>query len=135
MNESRHLTDPPVADTSADTRPIGNIAVVRGTVRGPVAYRTLPSGAVIAQFDVATEVDGTAARVMVPVAWAHPGSHAAAVDDGVEIVVVGTVRRRFFRVGGVTQSRTELVADAVIPARRRKQVAAALGAVAGRLSS
>ena len=30
------------------------------------------------------------------------------------------VRRRFFRAGGSTQSRTEVVADKVIPVRRAK---------------
>jgi hypothetical protein len=40
------------------------------------------------------------------------------------------VRRRYFRTGGLTQSRTEVVADAVVPAghvaRARKAVARAL---------
>ena len=31
--------------------------------------------------------------------------------------MVGRVRRRFFRAGGVTQSRTEVVADEVVPTR------------------
>jgi len=37
-------------------------------------------------------------------------------------VVVGRVRRRFFRAGERTQSRTEVVADAVVPATQRKRV-------------
>ena len=57
----------------------------------------------------------------------------ACLVDGNELVVVGTVQRRFFRVGGATQSRTEVVAESVIPARRRKQVDAALDAVLDRL--
>ena len=35
------------------------------------------------------------------------------------VVVVGRVRRRFFRAGGATASRTEVVADRVVPARQR----------------
>jgi single-strand DNA-binding protein len=40
--------------------------------------------------------------------------------------VVGRVRRRFFRAGGTTQSRTEVVADTVVPATQAKRVEAAL---------
>jgi single-strand DNA-binding protein len=48
-------------------------------------------------------------------------------NAGDEVVVIGRVRKRFFRVGGATQSRTEVVATRVVPARRRAQVAKALG--------
>ena len=50
---------------------------------------------------------------------------------GVDVVVIGTVRRRFFRVGGATQSRTEIVADVVIPARRRRRVETACDVAEG----
>ena len=36
------------------------------------------------------------------------------------VVVVGTVRRRFFRAGGATQSRTEVLADKVVRASRTR---------------
>ncbi len=49
---------------------------------------------------------------------------------GEPIVVIGTVQRRFFRVGGATQSRTEVVADQVIPARRVRSVRSAIAAAA-----
>jgi single-strand DNA-binding protein len=39
---------------------------------------------------------------------------------------VGRVRRRFFRAGGTTQSRTEVVADSVVPARQAKRARAAV---------
>ena len=38
------------------------------------------------------------------------------------MLVVGRVRRRFYRAGGSTQSRTEVVASAVVPLRRRAAV-------------
>jgi hypothetical protein len=41
-------------------------------------------------------------------------------------VVVGRVRRRFFKTPGGTQSRTEVVAEAVIPARQAKRARAAV---------
>jgi hypothetical protein len=113
-----------------------NLAVVCGTVHGEPTVRDLPSGTCVVQFDVATTVvDGPAARtVSVPVAWADPVD-ATFVREGAEVVVSGTVRRRFFRVAGATQSRTEVVADAVIPARRRARVRAALDVLADRLAA
>ena len=44
---------------------------------------------------------------------------------GADVVVLGSVRRRFFRAGGATQSRTEVVAEKVVAApgpRRRRLV-------------
>ncbi|HSM65781.1 MAG TPA: hypothetical protein VK860_05715 [Ilumatobacteraceae bacterium] len=111
-----------------------NLVVLRGAVRGERTERRLPSGSIVVQFDVTTVlfVDGRHHSVSVPVAWTDPAD-AASVVAGAEVVVTGTVRRRFFRVGGATQSRTEVVADAVIPVRRRAQVARALETVADRL--
>jgi single-strand DNA-binding protein len=48
--------------------------------------------------------------------------NAAALSTDDEVVVIGRVRKRFFRVGGITQSRTEVVASRIVPARRRAQV-------------
>jgi single-strand DNA-binding protein len=113
-----------------------NLAVVRGSVRGDATQRTLPSGSVSMQFDVTTTIRsaGRSTGVSVPVSWIDPPSSATAMlAGGGEVVVIGTVRRRFFRVGGATQSRTEVVADTVIPTRRRKQVAGALEELVERL--
>jgi single-strand DNA-binding protein len=52
---------------------------------------------------------------------------------GQELLVTGRVRRRFFRAGGVTQSRTEVVADRVVPTRRRAAVRRAVEAAAERI--
>jgi single-strand DNA-binding protein len=108
-----------------------NLVVLRGRTANTPALRDLPSGTVVAQFDVVTLIDDRGATSAVPVAWPDPSPSALArVGEAMDIVVVGTVRRRFFRVGGATQSRTEVVAESVIPARRRKQVDAALQTVA-----
>jgi single-strand DNA-binding protein len=40
--------------------------------------------------------------------------------------VTGHVRRRFFRAGGGTQSRTEVVADAVVPVRSKARARRAI---------
>ncbi len=124
MNESDH------PDASA------NLAVVSGTVPHEPQQRDLPSGSVVVQFDVATSVDigGRSVNVSVPIAWHDPTpAQLRPLVPGVEVLVVGTIRRRFFRVGGATQSRTELIADVVVPTRRRRQVAATLQATADRL--
>ena len=48
---------------------------------------------------------------------------AVDLDVETEVVVVGRVRRRWFRSGGATQSRTEVLAVEVLPARSTKRVA------------
>jgi single-strand DNA-binding protein len=113
-----------------------NVAVIRGAVQSEPHVRDLPGGGIVVQFDVTTRVcsDGRDTSVSVPIAWNDPTSPQLGVlIPGAEVVVVGTVRRRFFRVSGATQSRTEVVADAVIPARRHQRVSAALREAADRL--
>lgn len=115
-----------------------NVVVLRGTVRSEPIVRELASGSIVAQFDVATTIldDARSHTASVPVAWTHPTDAAlASVAEGSIVVVIGTVRRRFFRVGGATQSRTEVVADVVLPARRRTHVAKTLRGLAERLAS
>jgi single-strand DNA-binding protein len=75
----------------------------------------LPSGSAIVNLEVTTLVDEVSVSVPVVV-------EAAAVEcvAGDEIVVVGTVRRRFFRAGGATQSRTEVLAEKVVRASRTR---------------
>jgi single-strand DNA-binding protein len=51
------------------------------------------------------------------------------------VVVVGHVHRRYFRSGGATQSRTEVVVREVLPARQRAKVARALARAADDLKS
>jgi single-strand DNA-binding protein len=114
----------------------GNIAVIRGSVRAEPAVRELPGGGVVVQFDVATttESDGRRLVVSVPIAWNSPtATQLGVVVSGSDVLVVGTVRRRFFRVGGATQSRTEVVADAVVPMRQHKRIGTALRAAADRV--
>lgn len=72
------------------------------------------------------------AQVSVPVAWFDPG-FAPDWGAGTELVVAGVVKRRFFRSGGVTQTRTEVVAAEVVEASKRRQVQRMLGRMADRL--
>jgi len=104
-----------------------NVVVLRGTLPRAPEVRDLPGGGQVVAFDLAVVGgDGTPARV--PVAWSAPDRTLAALASGVEVLVTGEVRRRFFRAGGATQSRTEVVAAAVVPTRRPRGVASALEA-------
>lgn len=100
-----------------------NIVVLRGVLSSDPVSRTLASGSVLVSLELTTLVDG--AGVSVPVAWFDPPAPVSCVA-GDSLVVTGTVRRRFFRTGGLTQSRTEVVAAEVLPITRRRQVRTAL---------
>jgi single-strand DNA-binding protein len=91
-----------------------NMAIVIGNLFKPVEVRNLASGVSIANFDlVVPQIDGTPDTV--PVALFEPSEEALQWAAGEELVVVGRVRRRFFRAGPSTQSRTEVVAETVLP--------------------
>ncbi len=94
-----------------------NVAIIVGTLTREPEHRTLPSGDHLLVLDVTVRPPGAAAE-SVPVAWPSGAPEATSWDVGMEVVVVGRVRRRFFRSGGATQSRTEVVASAVAPTRR-----------------
>jgi hypothetical protein len=113
-----------------------NIAIIRGVVHGDPTVRDLPGGGTVVQFDVSTRVSpvGPGPTVSVPIAWNDPtDAQLGMVVSGADVTVVGTVRRRFFRVAGATQSRTEVVADVVAPTRHHKRVAVALRQAADRV--
>jgi single-strand DNA-binding protein len=103
-----------------------NLVVLRGTLAAEARIRELPSGSVLGQFDVTTR-DGGGTQ-SVPIAWFDPPGTLVDLAAGTELVVVGCVRRRFFRTGGATQSRTEVVAEKVVPVRRARDVRRALDA-------
>lgn len=115
------------ADPSADTC---NVVVLSGVVTRQPERRTLPSGTVVVQFDITTDGPDGASRTAVPCSWADPPERAATVlGAGLDVVVVGSVRRRFFRAGGATASRTEVVVGRVVPRRRAREVERLLGGV------
>ena len=97
-----------------------NLVVVRGTLAGAVTMRELASGRTVAQFDVTTR--DTAGTQTLPVAWFDPPPNGVPAEPDGELVVVGSVQRRFFRAGGATQSRTEVVAERVVGGARRREV-------------
>jgi single-strand DNA-binding protein len=96
-----------------------NIAVLRGVCSSPAEVRVLPSEQVLVQLQITTRVDDRA--VSVPVAVLEPAAWVENLDTGDEVVVVGHVRRRFFRAGGATASRVEIEAETVARARDRRR--------------
>lgn len=86
-----------------------NVVVIHGVVSRPAQLVELPSGGRLVHVEVTVrQTEGPAETV--PVAWFDPPAWAGDLQVGTELVLTGRVRRRFFRVGGVTQSRTEVVA-------------------------
>jgi single-strand DNA-binding protein len=102
-----------------------NLVVLQGRLSRPSEERLLPSGDRILQLELTVPREGEKAE-SVPVVWFDAPAAAAHLDVDHEVLVVGRVRRRFFRTGGATQSRTEVVAEQVIPVRQARKVAAAL---------
>ena len=110
-----------------------NLAVVRGQLSRAPERRSLPSGDELVAYEVTVRVAGAAAE-SVPVVQIAPTS-VPDVGAGDTVVVVGRVRRRFFRAGGVTASRTELVAERVVAASTARSVDAALRTATTRLDA
>ena len=109
-----------------------NAVVLCGRLSSAPLERQLPSGSTLWSLEVSTEVaEGT---LSVPVAWFDP-PNAPTFEAGDEIVVVGTVRRRFFRTAAGTQSRTEVLAAEVAGVRSRRKVQRALQALATTLGA
>jgi hypothetical protein len=104
------------------SQPPSNLVVIRGVRTAPPRPRVEPSVDVLHHLEVTTTL-GDGSRTSVPVA----APAVSRLARGAEVVVVGAVRRRIFRAGGSTASRTEVVADRVVPATRSSQVASALG--------
>jgi len=107
--------EPPVPDLSvADA----SVSLVIGTLTRAAEIRVLPSGDTVVALEVTTRrLDGVAESM--PVSWPDAPTWAGRLEAGERLVVVGRVRRRFYRAGGATASRTELVADRVAPVRQR----------------
>ena len=102
-----------------------NLVVLRGTITSEPRQRELPSGGVVTQLEITTRSESRTASVPVVV---H--DRPIEVGAGDEVVVTGHVHRRFFRAGGVTQSRTEVVAESVLRSTRIRSIERALVAVA-----
>jgi single-strand DNA-binding protein len=111
-----------------------NIAVVRGTLSSEPRVRELPSGTNLAALELTVRAEGEPTE-SVPVSWFAPAPAVLGrCAPGTELVVIGRVRRRFYRTGAGTSSATEVVAEHVLPPGRRARLDRLLAEVAARLS-
>jgi single-strand DNA-binding protein len=109
-----------------------NCVVLCGHLSSEPQERALASGSVLWSLEITTP--NAEGAMSVPVAWFDPPS-AVTFGAGDEVVVVGSVRRRFFRSAGGTQSRTEVVAVDIVSARARRKVERLLQREADRLGA
>jgi single-strand DNA-binding protein len=109
-----------------------NVTIVQGTLSRPPATRVLASGTTVVGYDVTVHPEEGPAET-VPVSWFEPPAAAGRLAEGDEVLVTGRVRRRFFRAGGRTESRTDVVADAVVRTTARVRAGRALRAARDRI--
>jgi single-strand DNA-binding protein len=111
-----------------------NLVIVIGHLAKESQVRQLPSGLSLASFDLLVPRSADQASETVPVALFDTPESTPGFRSGQELVVVGRVRRRFFRVSGATQSRTEVVADQVLAVAQKDDVRSTLTGVSDRLA-
>jgi single-strand DNA-binding protein len=111
-----------------------NVVALVGRLARPAESRELPSGDRLVTYELTVRRPGERADT-VPVVWFDAPARAAELAVDEQVVVVGRIRRRFFRAGGGTQSRTEVVADIVVAARQVKRARSALEAARARLEA
>lgn len=87
-----------------------NIALIAGVLTADARMSVLPDESAVHNFELRTECGGE--RHVVPVAW-YGAKRPPRLLAGDEVVVAGMIRRRWFRAGGGSQSRTEVVAIGV----------------------
>jgi single-strand DNA-binding protein len=98
-----------------------NVVVLRGTLSRKPAVRDLPSGDRLGSFEVTVRATSHPAE-SVPVVWFGVPGRALRLDAGTEVMVLGRVRRRFFRTGATTASRTEVLAEDVRPISQQRRI-------------
>ena len=103
-----------------------NVSVLRGAVSGPREIRALESGSRIATLAVRTSA-GDGRNTSVPITVWDPPAWVEMLEADDDVVVVGRVRRRFFKTAaGGSGARTDVEAETVARARDRRRLAALL---------
>lgn len=97
-----------------------NVVLLRGTLHGESNDFTLATGQLVRTWELATESSGVVEKV--PVRWVDPNKSVRSYVDGDAVVIAGSIQRRFFRAGGATASRTEVLGHKVVKASRTRAV-------------
>jgi single-strand DNA-binding protein len=103
-----------------------NVCILQGRITRPPEHRVVGDDRSLVTYEIAVDRPEGGAE-SVPVVWEGAPAVAVDLDVDAEVVVVGRVRRRWFRSGGATQSRTEVVAEGVVPRRSTKRVSKLVG--------
>lgn len=103
-----------------------NLVVIRGECSGAADLRELESGRRLAAISVrASGPDGRLTSVPVTI-W-EPAAWVEDLTEGADVIVVGAVRRRFFRTAaGGSAARVDVEAVFIGRAGQRRQLDAAL---------
>ena len=94
-----------------------NLAVIRGPLSSEPEVRAFPSGSTGANLAVRVPTAGRATSVPISV-W-DPPAWVSELAEGDEVIVLGAVRRRFYRNGAGTGSRVDV--EAVFVGRTGKR--------------
>lgn len=101
------------AVTTENEVPTANLVVLRGVTSAPPEVRTLTSGRRIATLSLRVHALDPG-LTSVPVAVREPPAWVEDLDEGAPLVVVGALRRRFFKTAtGATGARVEVEARVV----------------------
>ncbi len=102
-----------------------NVSVLRGPISGAPEIRALKSGRRIATLAVRTPA-GDGRSTSVPVTLWDPPAWVETLASDDDVLVVGRVRRRFFRTTTGSGARTDVEADVLARARDRRRLTASL---------
>jgi single-strand DNA-binding protein len=94
-----------------------HLVLIEGVLSSEPARRELPSGTVLTMLEI-TSRGGGRRRLSTPVSV--EGEQFVELAKGDAVVILGVVRRRFFRAAGATASRTEVVAEVIVRASDRR---------------
>jgi single-strand DNA-binding protein len=92
-----------------------NVVVLAGTVAAEPVQRQLPSGDEVTEFRLSVPEEGKRLLPMPVTAW-HKAVGKRALKDiakGDDVLVHGTLARRFYRSGAGARSLTEVVASGI----------------------
>jgi len=110
------------AVTTENEVPTANLVVLRGVTSAPPEVRTLTSGRRIATLSLRVHALDPG-LTSVPVAVREPPAWVEDLDEGAPLVVVGALRRRFFKTAtGATGARVEVEARVVGRGRDRRRL-------------
>ncbi len=98
-----------------------NVVVVQGVLSREPQEWTQPDGVLSLDWQVTTGEVGD--RRTVPVRWIDPPAAVRGCEEGADVLLFGSVHTRWFRTGGVSVSRVEVVADAYANPKRAASVA------------